>query len=133
MGGEKVPLLYRDATQNLRAMGPAIGRLRAGNTELSDLPGMIMVESLLARRTSMRAAARITRLGLAAIEFHQEQGQWPEDPSILEPRFRDGMPLDPVSGQFFPFSSDGEELTLSTSAALNAENDNVSWTLRLEP
>ncbi|MHC4407884.1 MAG: hypothetical protein ACYS0E_02305 [Planctomycetota bacterium] len=134
--GEIVPVCYREARNELSALReldaavglPLVERKAAIDALPSD-PVTARVGVLLDGRPGLRAAARITRLGLAAIEYRQEKGVWPMDPSALEDRFEASMPVDPFSGQLFPFHRSEAELYLAPSQPVRA----AEWTLSSTP
>ncbi|MHC4848862.1 MAG: hypothetical protein ACYTEG_10455 [Planctomycetota bacterium] len=134
--GEIIPLCYRESRNELtalRELDEAVGlptvERKAAIDELPSDPVTARVGVLLDGRPGLRAAARITRLGLAAIEYHQEKGAWPMDPSALEDRFEGSMPVDPFSGQLFPFHRSEAELYLAPSQPVRS----AEWTLTATP
>jgi hypothetical protein len=125
--GEIVPLCYRRSREELRTLDrldSAITENERTDATASD-PVVARIGVLLDQRPGLRAVARITRLGLAAIEYRQEKESWPMDPSALDDRFEDGSPLDPFSGQLFPFHRSDTELFLAPSQPVRA----AEWTL----
>jgi len=134
--GDLVPLLYRERREALRTLDrldELVDMPRAAREKhLSGLPPdpvAARMGVLFAQRPALQAAARITRLGLAAIAHRRERGAWPVDPSALADRFDDGLPVDPYTGQLFAFQRTDEELHFAPSKA----GGGAAWTLRAAP
>jgi len=134
--GEFAPLRYREERSALRTLDALdetvdlpLAQRAARVEELPPDPVVARMAVLFAQRPELQAAARITRLGLAAIEYRRSEGAWPMDPSSLEGRFEAGLPVDPYTGQLFPFHRSDTELYLAPSRPLKA----AEWSLPSAP
>jgi hypothetical protein len=134
--GEFAPLRYREERNALRTLDALdetvnlpLAQRAARVEELPPDPVVARMAVLFAQRPELQAAARITRLGLAAIEYRRSEGAWPMDPSSLEGRFEAGLPVDPYTGQLFPFHRSDTELYLAPSRPLKA----AEWSLPSAP
>jgi hypothetical protein len=144
--GRPVPLLYRGATtmlerldevKNVAALPPA--EQQAALDRIADAaasPWLVewdereaavtRTRDLLTNRASLLALARITRIGLAAVEYRQKKSAWPRDPAELASMLKGGLPVDPATGGLFEFQRSDKEFVLAPSEGLR----DAGWTLR---
>ena len=69
-----------------------------------------------------QAHLRVTRLGLAALAFRAQHGEWPSDPA--------GGLVDPFTREPFEFVREGDALRIESAYRPKDEDDRISWTLR---